>query len=39
MLLILMHVQNLVEIHLFILKILRGNEILTSFKGPNSVTN
>ena len=39
MLLISMHVQNLVKIHLFILKILSGNEILTSLKGRNSVTN
>ena len=37
--LILMHVQNLVKIHLFILKILIGNKILTSFKGHNSVPN
>ena len=37
MLLILMHVQSLVKIHLFILKILSGNKILTSFKGRNSV--
>ena len=39
MLLIVMHVHNLVKIHLFILKILSGNDILTSFKGHNSVTN
>ena len=39
MLLILMHVPNLVKIHLLILKILNGNEILTSFKGRNSVMN
>ena len=39
MLLIVMHVKNLVKIHLFILKILSGNEILTSFKGRNSVMN
>ena len=39
MLLILMHVQNLVKIHLFILQILSRNEILTSFKGRNSVMN
>ena len=32
-----MHVQDLVKIHLFILKILSGNEIITSFKGRNSV--
>ena len=31
--------QNLVKIHLFILKILSGNEILMSFKGRYSVTN
>ena len=36
MLLKVMHVQNLVKIHLFILKILSGNEILTSFKGHSS---
>ena len=29
---------NLGKIHSFILKILSGNEILTSFKGRNSVT-
>ena len=39
MLLILMHVFNLVKIHLLILKILNGNEILTAFKGCNSVMN
>ena len=39
MLLLLMHVQNLVKIHLFILKILSGNVILTSVKGHNSVMN
>ena len=39
MLLILMHVQNLVKIHLLILKILNGNEILTSFKGRYFVMN
>ena len=40
MLSILMHVQNVVKIHLFILKILSiGNEIQTSLKGRNSVTN
>ena len=39
MLLILMHVQNLVKTDLFILKIMSGNEILTSFKGRNFVTN
>ena len=39
MLLILMYVQNLVKIHLFILKILCEKEILTSFKGHNSVLN
>ena len=37
MLLISMHLQNLVEIRLLILKILSRNEILTSFKGRNSV--
>ena len=31
------HLQNLVEIYLFILKILSRNEILTSFKGRNYV--
>ena len=36
MLLILMHMQNLVKIHLFILKILSG---LTSYKGHKSVPN
>ena len=39
MLLTLMHMQNLVKTHLFFLKILSGNEILTSFKGCNSVTS
>ena len=39
MLLISMHVQTLVKIHLFILKTLSRNEILMSFKGRNSVTN
>ena len=39
MLLISMHLQNLVKIHSFILKILGGNEILMSFKGQNSVLN
>ena len=39
MLLISMHLQNLVKIHLFILQILSGNEILSSLKGRNSVTN
>ena len=34
-----MHLQNLVKIHLFILKILSGNEILMSLNGCNSVTN
>ena len=34
-----MHVQNLVKIHLFVLKILSGNKILRSFKSRNSVTN
>ena len=34
-----MHMQNLVKIHLFILKVLSGNEILTSFQGRNSVMN
>ena len=33
------HLQNLVKIHLFILKILSRNKILTSFKGHNSVLN
>ena len=37
--LISMYLQNLVKIHLFIFKILSGNEILKSFKGHNSVTN
>ena len=33
------HVQNLVKIHFFVLKIFSGNEFLTSFKGHNSVMN
>ena len=39
MLSISMHMQNLVKIHSFVLKILSGNKILTSFKGHNSVIN
>ena len=39
MLLIVMHMQNFVKIHLFILKILSENEIMTSFKVRNSVMN
>ena len=39
MLSISMHVQNLVKIHFFVLKLLSGNEILTSFKGHNMVMN
>ena len=31
--------QDLVKIHLFVLKILSGNEILKSIKGYNSVIN
>ena len=38
-LLILMRVQTLVKIQLFVLKIFSGNEILTSFKGHNSLLN
>ena len=34
-----MHMQNLVKFHLIVLKILSGNEILTSIKGHNSVIN
>ena len=33
MLSISMHMQNLVKFHQFILKLLSGNEILTSIKG------
>ena len=33
-----MRIQNLVEFYHFVLKILRGNENLTSIKGHNSVT-
>ena len=39
MLSISMHVQNLVNIHFFVLKILSRKEILISFKGLNSVMN
>ena len=39
MLSISMHVQNLVKIHFFVLKILSGNEILMTFKVHNSVMN
>ena len=39
MLSILMCIQNLVKFCPFILKILSGNEILTSIKGRNSVAN
>ena len=35
----LMCIQNLVEFCPFVLKILSGNEILTSIKGHNSVAN
>ena len=31
--------QNLVKFHLFVLKILSGNKILTIIKGHNSVAN
>ena len=34
-----MHIQNLVKICQFVLKILSGNEILAKFKGYNSGTN
>ena len=34
-----MCIQNLVKFCPFVLKILRGNEILTSIKGHNSITN
>ena len=34
-----MHIQNFVKFCKFVLKILRGNEILRSVKGHNSVTN
>ena len=34
-----MRIQNLVSINLFVLKILSKNQILTSFKGRNSVAN
>ena len=39
MLSILMCIQNLVKFCPFILKILSGNEILTSIKGRNSAAN
>ena len=39
MLSILMHVQNLVKIHSFVLKTLSINEILKPLKGGNSVIN
>ena len=35
----LLYTQNLVKHYPFILKILSGNEILTSIKGRNSVAN
>ena len=35
----LMCIQNLVKLCLLVLKILSGNEILTSIKGRNSVEN
>ena len=35
----LMFIQNLVKFCPLVLKILRGNEILTSIKGRNSVVN
>ena len=34
-----MHIQNLVKVYPFVLKILSRNENLTSIKGRNSVTN
>ena len=34
-----MHIQNLIEIHILIHKILSINKILTSIKGHNSVKN
>ena len=34
-----MHIQNLIEIHKLIRKILSINKILTSIKGHNSVKN
>ena len=34
-----MHIQLSVTFCLFVLKVLNGNEILTSIKGHNSVTN
>ena len=34
-----MCIQNLVKFHPLVLKILSGNEILTSIKGHNSVAN
>ena len=34
-----MHMQNFVKFHRFVLKILSGNEILTSIKRRNSVIN
>ena len=39
MLLMPMNLQNLVKILLFMFNMLNGNEILTSFKGRNFVTN
>ena len=39
MLSISMHMQNLVKIHLFILRLLGENDILNLFKGHNSVLN
>ena len=39
MLSISMHMKNLVKIHSFVLKILSGHEILTSFNDHNSVIN
>ena len=33
------HMQNLFTLHQFVLKILSGNEILTSITGYNSVIN
>ena len=39
MLSISMHMQNYGKFHQFVLKILNGNEILTSLKGHNCVIN
>ena len=39
MLVTILHTQNFIKIHQFVLKILNGNKILTSIKGNISIEN